>query len=68
MAQSLHCTGCVPPGFVVVDTADAGLAAQITVRSTAAFSSCPVCGGHSFQVHRASRLKSESRAALGRLA
>ena len=51
MAQSLRCTGFVPPGFVVIEAADAGLAVQITVRSTAAFSPCPVCGGHSFRVH-----------------
>lgn len=51
MAQSLRCTGCVPPGLVVVEAADGGLAVQITVRSAAAFSPCPVCGGHSFRVH-----------------
>ena len=51
MAQSLRCAGCVPPGLVVVEAADADLAVQITVRSAAAFSSCPVCGEHSFRVH-----------------
>ncbi len=51
MAQSHRCTGGVPPGFVVVEAADVGLAVQITVRSAAAFSSCPACGGHSFRVH-----------------
>ena len=51
MAQSLRCTGCVLPGFLVVETADSSLAVQITVRSTAAFSPCPVCGEHSFRVH-----------------
>ncbi len=40
MAQSHRCTGCVPPGFVVVEAADVGLAVQITVRSAAAFSPC----------------------------
>lgn len=50
MPQSLRCTGCVPPGFVVVETADNGFAVQITVRSTAAFSPCRVCGEHSFRV------------------
>ncbi|KAA0571656.1 ISL3 family transposase [Azospirillum sp. B21] len=51
MAQSLRCTGCVPPGFVIVETADSSLAVQITVRSAAAFSPCPVCGEHSFRMH-----------------
>lgn len=51
MAQSLRCKGCVPPGFLVVETADSSLAVQITVHSTAAFSPCPVCGEHSFRVH-----------------
>ncbi|SCX22566.1 Transposase [Agrobacterium sp. DSM 25558] len=51
MVRSLRPSALVPRGFVIEETASAGDAIILAVRSADMFSSCPGCGTRSERIH-----------------